>query len=391
MKRENVTYTFIVLLVSCVLMITNGLLVALDNSPKIVSSFQANFTRVWDANTFWGRIVFGVPGLVEGGWAYFWLFLVVLLLIITLRAGIRPRTQKKLGPLMVALALLSIPIGGGFYVGAILGVMAGVYAMEFPKPFIETFVGRITSTLTGGTKVFESVSKDSKGLQTAVLVVILVGLLSGFGACLYSTNLGRIYPNGTPAQEDAVAASNILIGGVLYTDASFYTSVVGSMGVAVLKWLILSALVYLFGAKLLNSDVSFAVLSSVLAFVYVPEILMIAMPMMFTNEPYLSVTYQFLVFPISWPLILFYLSRFWAFVILVFAIEKVLDISRGRAVGTAILVSIPYFIVNYLQLYPMLETPGLRISFTSESSTMILLLGSIALLIAVFLGAFRKE
>jgi ABC-type transport system involved in cytochrome c biogenesis permease subunit len=123
----------------------------------------------------------------------------------------------------------------------------------------------------------------------------------------------------------------------------------------------------------------------------VPEILFILMPVMFPTEPYLSQAWQFMLIPISWPLALYYITHLWSLFILVLAIEKMLDVTRGKAFGTAMLVAIPYFITNYLVLNPILGTPGFRIEFTSISSQMILFISSIALSVAAFLGAFKKE
>ncbi len=389
MKRENLTYTFVILLISTFLMIINGIVIIQDNAPRVVSSFQKeNFTEVWNSQMFWGRVVFGIPSLVEGGLAYFWLLLVVALLIITIRVGMRPKMQKRYGLWIVTLSFLSIPIGGGFYMGAIIGVIVGLYAMEFPKPFRETFIGKIVSVLMGNSKILESLSKDPKNLQIGALAVILVAVVGGFGSCLYVFNLSHIYPAGG---FNATAASRILLQGSLYVGVPFYTSVIASISIGILKWLILSALVYLLGVKLLGSDASFGATSSVLAFVFVPEILFIFMPVMFPTEPYLSQAWQFMLIPVSWPLALYYITHLWSLFILVLAIEKMLDVTRGKAFGTAMLVAIPYFITNYLILNPILGTPGFRIEFTSISSQIILFISSIALSVAVFLGAFKKE
>lgn len=389
MKRENLTYTFVILLTSTILMIINGIVIIQDNAPKVVSSFQKeNFTGIWNSQMFWGRIVFGIPSLVEGGLAYFWLLLVAVLLIITIRVGMRPKMQKRYGLWIVVLSLLSIPIGGGFYLGAIIGAIVGLYAREFPKPFKETFVGKIVSVLMGNSKILESLSKNPKNLQMSAMTVILVAVVGGFGSCLYVFNLSHIYPAGS---FNATAASRILLQGSLYVGVPFYTSVIASISIGILKWLILSALVYLLGVKLLGSDAGFGTTSSVLAFVFVPEILFIFMPVMFPIEPYLSQAWQFMLIPVSWPLILYYITHLWSLFILVLAVEKMLDVTRGKAFGTALLVAIPYFITNYLILNPILGTPGFRIEFTSISSQMILFLSSIALSVAAFLGAFKKE
>lgn len=389
MKRENLTYTFVILLISTVLMIINGIVIIQDNAPRVVSSFQKeNFTGIWNSQMFWGRVVFGVPGLVEGGLAYFWLLLVVVLLLITIRVGMRPKMQRRYGLWIVTLSFLSIPIGGGFYVGAIIGVIVGLYAMEFPKAFEDTFIGKIVGVLMGNSKILENLSKNPKNLQAGALAVMLVAVVGGFGSCLYVFNLSHIY---TAGGLNATAASRILLKGALYVGVPFYTSVIASISIGILKWLVLSVLVYLLGIKLLGSEAGFGVTSGVLAFVFVPEILFIFMPVMFPTEPYLSQAWQFMLIPISWPLVIYYITHIWSLFILVIAIEKMLDVTRGKAFGTALLVAVPYFIINYLILSPILGTPGFRIEFTSVSSQMILFLSSIALSVAAFLGAFKKE
>ena len=389
MKGRSISYTFILLLIGIILMIVNGVVIALDNGPKVISSYQANFTTIWKGDLPWARIIFGIPGLVESGWAYFWLALVLVLLIITIRIGLRPKAQKKFGPWIVGLSILSIPIGGGFYIGSLLGAIVGLYAMEFPRPFEETFIGRIIGTLTGNTKTFEGLNADPKGLQAGVMAVVLVAILGGIGSCLYAINLSHIYIAGNAV--NSTAASRVLLEGRLYTGLSFYTSVVALITIGILKWLVLSALVYVLGVKLLGSDTKFGGLTGALAFVYVPECLFVIMPAVFSNQPYLSQSFQFIIIPVSWPLVLFYLSHLWGFVLLVLAIEKLLDISRGKAFGTGLLISVPYFVITYLAMNPLIGIPGLQILFTSESSMMILFLSSVVLLVAGFLGAFRKE
>jgi hypothetical protein len=159
----------------------------------------------------------------------------------------------------------------------------------------------------------------------------------------------------------------------------------------IIKWLVLSILIFILGVKLPSRNYSLAQVASFSAYVYVPESLLVLLPLMFSNEPYLSFSYQYFLIPVSWPLILIYISRLWAFVILVFALEKTLDISVGKAVGTALFISIPYLLLNYLLITPTLQVPGIRIEFTSDSTMTILPLSAIVLLIAVFLGALKKE
>jgi hypothetical protein len=390
-KTGTLTKIFLALLVSSILIITNGAWIASNAAPIIVSSSPAeSIDAVWKTNTFWGRIVFGFPGFVENYWIYFWLFLSVLLLICTLRIYSNPLLQKRLGIWIVILSILSIPTGGGFYIGAIIGIIAGLYAMEFPKAFKETFPGKIISSLRFKSGLFENMAENTRSVHTAAVTVIVVALLSGFGASLYAYNLDRIYPTGSSAA-DMQAASNILLKGILYIDVSVYVSSVASITVGIIKWLALSVLIFILGVKLADRKISFAHTASFSAYVYVPEILLILMPLMFPNEPYLSLSYQYFLIPVSWPLILIYISRLWAFVILVFALEKTLDISTVKAISVALFVSIPYLLLNYLLITPTLQVPGVRIEFASGSNLMILPLGAIGLLLAVFLGALERE
>lgn len=391
MKTRTATETFLALLIGSILIIANGAWIASNNAPIVISSFSAtSIDAIWNTGTFWGRVVFGFPGFVENGWIYFWLFLSALLPISTFRIYFRPTLQKRLGIWIAILSLLSMPMGGGFYIGAIIGVIAGFYGTEFPKPFKEAFVGKIINNLRFKPEPFENITDKPRSLHIAAVTVIVVALLSGLGTSLYSYNLDRIYPIG-PSAPNIQAASDILLRGALYTDISVCVSSIASITTGIIKWLTLSVLVFILGVKLTNRNVSFTQASSFSAYVYVPESLLILMPLMFPNEPDLSLSHQYFLIPISWPLILIYISRLWAFIILVFALEKTLDISRGKALGTALFVSIPYLLLNYLLITPAIQVPGIRIEFTAGSALMMLLLSSIALLIAVFLGALKTE
>lgn len=391
MSTRTLTKTFLALLFSSILIIVNGAWIASNAAPIVVSSFPAeSVDSIWKTNTFWGRVVFGFPGFVENYWIYFWLFLSALLLICTFRIYFHPVLQKRLGIWIVILSILSIPMGGGFYIGAIMGVIVGFYGAEFPKPFKDTFVGKIINTLRFKSGLFESIADNPHSVHTAAVTVIVVALLSGVGTSLYAYNLDGIYPKGSSAP-DMQVASNILLRGILYTDISVYVSSIASITIGIIKWLTLSVLVFILGVKLANRKVSLAHAASFSAYVYVPEILLILMPLMFPNEPYLSLSYQYFLIPVSWPLILIYISRLWAFVILVFALEKTLDISKVKAIGIALFVSIPYLLLNYLLITPTLQVPGVRIEFTSSSTLMILPLSAIGLLVAVFLGALERE
>ncbi|MBS7632908.1 YIP1 family protein [Candidatus Bathyarchaeota archaeon] len=366
----------------------------MNDAPLIVSSYPASYVEnVTQPTHFWGRIVFGVPNLVEGGMAYFWIFVTAWMAVIAFMIYFKPKKQKHLSRWILLLAILSIPIGAGFYIGAIFAAIVGLYGLELPKPFGETFVGRIISSLRLKSKFFENLVKDSKGLQIAVVTLIIVGLAAGIGNSLYTTNLYKIKAK-SPYDPEAVA--NVFLRGVLYTDITVYTTSISFIAIEIFKWIMLSVIVYVLAVKLADRELTFSQTSTVMAYAFVPEIILFFMPAVFMNEPNLSETWQYLIFPVSWPLVLFYITHLWGFVIMFIALRATFDISTGKAFGAALLAGVPYFLVYYMLIIPTLTLtgapfPGVQIVFAGQSSSMLLLLGSIGLALAVFLGALRKE
>jgi hypothetical protein len=337
---------------------------------------------------FWWRFVSGIPGTVEGGAADFWLFLAVLVLLIDMMIYMKPRNQKSFAPAIVVLSLLSLPIGGGFIIGMIIGLIVGVAGLEWPKNFRETFIGRIINVARLDTESLKMLGTDAARMQTAVLTVIFVAVLSSLGVGIYIVNVNLMHAQDTYTA--LKSTYSILVQGAVYTGVDAYFGATAYIIVGILKWLILSIIVYLVGAKVLGLEFKFRSMATILAFVYVPEILQMFTPFLVTNEPMLSKGALMFLLPITWPLALFYISRIWAFVILVFAIRTIMDLTTMRALGVGLFTGTIYALVNYLYVYPTLNPPGLSIQF-SNSSVAILIIASVATLVAFFLGTFKKQ
>jgi len=370
------TATFILAIVGSILTILNGLLIAINNTPVIFSSFPvASLEEVMKAEVFWGRIAFGVPGLVEDSRALFWLIFAAAMLVSALLLYKKPRNYHTYSLLITIFSLLCIPIGGGFYIGTILGFVGGVSGMEDRKPFKETFLGRMISGVTLDKKLYTVIAENPTTLRTAALVIIFVGILRGIGNGLYAYNANLVKIGGP-------TASRILLDGQVMWHSTPVLTALSLVGITVLEWLILSLVIYWIGVKLMGFAFDYDKVARVLAFAYIPVGLQVFAPLMFSNEPALSFT---------WPFGLYIVSRLWVFVVLVVAIAQMFDFTRWKAFGLVILGGMIYWIIDNMVLIPTLQVPGIVVVLTTESPLFILLSVTAATVIATLFGVFTKK
>jgi len=377
MKDKQFTTTFILTLIGSILIVINALCIAINGAPLIFSFFQASSVEeVMEAKIFWCRIVFGVPGLVEGYWTAFWLIFTLAMFLYTGLLYKKPRKHKNYAIPITICSLLSLPIGGGFYIGAILSFIGGIAGMEWPKPFKETFFGKMLSATFLRSEFFSVVGENPKAIRTASFVVILASILSGIGTGLYTYNVDLIKMGGDKAFGILLQGHVILHNTVIMTSISF-------IGIAVVKWLLLSIAIYGIGAKITGVPSSYDKITRMIAFAYVPESLLMFLPVMFSNEPALS---------FHWPIGLYIVSRIWIFAALVIAITQAFDYPKRKALGVAILGGTIYWVIYHMFVIPTLEIPGVRIAISMpDSSLLVLVLVSVASIIAMLLGVFSKK
>ncbi|MEM2144013.1 MAG: hypothetical protein QW279_01525 [Candidatus Jordarchaeaceae archaeon] len=388
-------------LIGAILILINGAIIIQNNSnPIIISTYQASSTKdIQDPRMFWGRIISGAPGLVERGMAYFWLIFPIGILLLDLWLIRKPRKHAFAGPIIALFAILSLPIGGGFVLGTILAFLGGVAGYEWPKPFKETFFGRMIRVAFLSTKSYNELAEQTNIAHIGVLSLIFVGLIGGIGSSLYAYNVNLINPVYDAKMLKYIysaEADGILLGGILKWAPVVYLSAFSLIGFTVLKWIVLSVIVYVVITRINAKEYSFSKLAGVLAFAYIPECILIFTPFVMTNEPMLSqgVRYSFLpyaVIPISWPLLLYYLSRIWVFIIVVRILESLLEFFRSKAFGIALFTGVLYFIVNNLILMPLLQVPGIRLEFPQQSLLSVQVIMTFLVLLAIPLGAFKKE
>jgi len=378
MKRPEMTPTFFLSLVGAVLILANGLWIVVNGGPIVLSSYPVVSLTDVRENAFWVRISFGIKGLTEGMAALIWLVFGVGMLVSAIRIGTNPRSQKKLGLPIMAFSILTVPIGGGFILGSILGFVGGALGSEWPKPFGTTFLGRMIRAARLDSKLYRTIVEDPGSMRTAAIMIMLINLLSGLGNSLYTYNLSKI-KTGTASE-----VSTILLDGIiLWSNFSILTAL-GFIGIALVKWLVLTLAIYIVGVKIMGSSSSFDMIARSSAFAYVPVLLQVFMPVVFSKyDPFLSST---------WPMSIFFLTNLWMIVSLVVAVRETLDVTTTKALGVVILGGTMYWLANNIFIIPTLELPGIRLELAlPQSLAVLLVLVTLAAVIAIFLGVFTRR
>lgn len=368
---------FITSLTGAILTVINGLYVGINMQPIVILTSRAeSLDEIMKSQHFWGRISFGVPGLIKGLWAWFWMIFPIIMLILTFIIYKKPRSYRTLGLIISTCAALSSPIGGGFYIGAILGFIGGLIYYEWPKPFSETFLGKIFRAMRGETKFFIKICEEPRELNTAVLTLIFIGFISGIGDGLYAYNADLIRKGGTTAFQI------LLEGHILWNEIVLF-SAISIVGMMIVKWLILSTCIYWIGGKLVGLETSYDKVLRAVGFTLTPEVIMFFMPLLFANEPTLT---------FNWPMMLYFTSRAWVFICLIIAIKQIFDFSSTRAFGVALLGGTIYWIIYHMFIAPTLNVPGFRINLSMPGSSIALLtlIGFISL-VATATGVFSRE
>ena len=191
---------------------------------------------------------------------------------------------------------------------------------------------------------------------------------------------------------DSKTAEDILIHGFLLSDVVVWIAALGQIAVWILRWFVLAGVIYVVGVKALGKSTGFDTVLRSVAFAFVPQALFVFLPFVFPTEPFLSATQPLgpLLIPISWPLAIYYVAYIWGFMILVVALEKMLDTFRSKAVGIALMGGTMYWLITSQLLDPLLSNSGIALRFTVESMPGVLGVASIAFLIALWLGALSK-
>jgi len=391
MERKIEKRIFILLFVGAILILINGLWIASIDQPIVISNYPTSAVFVPYRNATYpitsieainatkpgvlGRITFGLQGFVEGAWTIIWIIVAVINLLCVIILYVRPEKHGTYAPLVILLSILSIVMGGGFMLGAVLGFIGGVVMNEWPKPSGETFAGRIIRAARLDRKFYDMIGKDTGTLKTATLTLIFTNILSGLGNGLYAYNAYLV--NKPPSVETPF---RILFLGEIYWDLSIVGTAFSFIGVAIIKWIIFSLIIYFVGVKLRGASPGFDDMARILAFAYVPISLQFFMPLVFLRLPLLW---------FEWPFTVLFITNLWMFIAVAVGLELRLDIPFSRAFGIAILAGSIYWLINSTFIIPYLNPPSL--TFTIESTELKLAILSASTLIAAFFGAFTRH
>jgi len=372
LQKTETSLPFVLAVVGATLIIINGLWIASNGAPIVLSSYPSSTTEqlYTNSSSFWGRISLGIPGYADSAWLLIFLAIAVVGLMCALGLLIEPRRPRNLSLIILACSLLSIPIGGGFIVGAILGIIGGIAGMEWPKPFKETFMGRFLRVLKLDSSVFMEASDEPKFLSQGAGILILANVLSAAGFAIYSLTVDAM-------NTSADATFNVLFLGQIRYDISVFAYPFIYIGIAVIKWFLLSLLIYFVGTKIVGCRKEFDGIATVTAFAYAPILLQIFLPLVFSNQTVL------------WGFVVFFVTNIWMILALLIGVRQALEIPVGRTVGVILLSGGIYWIIDYLAIVPFLEIPG--IWFILKPATFVLLLFSMGALLASLTGIFSKR
>jgi len=318
--------------------------------------------------------------MVEGNWTPFWLIFTLALFGCTIQIYRKPKMHKILGIPMVIFSLLSLPIGGGCIIGSILAFIGGMMAIEWPKSFSDTFIGKMIRAVRLDPKVLGVLFNDPNTVQSGLLALLFTSIVMGLGNTIYVFNVNLIKTKATDAYE-------ILLRGKLGMDIMTIANGVSFIGITFLRWIAFSTILYVIIVKLKGHEADYGKIAYAVAFAFVPLCIQAFLPMLFSNEPYLS---------FNWPFTVLVLSTFWvALVVLVFT-KHVFELKIREALGVTLLAGALYLLLESSVILVItsglsVSLPGVILQLKATSLSVILLFFSLAVTVAILLGALSRK
>lgn len=366
------------LVLGALLILINTIVIALNGMPIIISSYPVSLTpeQVWEdlvaSNNPWWRISFGVYSLVEGSLIFFWIGLAsVNLLLVILTYFKRERAYF----LIMLFSILSIFAGGGFVIGLLLAVIGSSMGLQSSIPTKETFFGRLILALKLDSEFYGSIKEKTQAPKYAMAVVVFINVLSGLGGSVYVYNAQLIINSTSPE-----TAFRILLLGDIFVDGSAFWTPFIYIGVGIMKWLLLSFLLYLIGGMLWGGTEEFGKIAQSTAFAYTPIGLQVFLPFVFSNEPLLTT---------HWPLAIFLVTNIWMLLALLTAIKKSMNLAAKDAISLVALCSTLYWLIVQGMMNPVLHIPGIQ--FALQPLELVLALVSCSVVLSILLGTFSKR
>lgn len=378
MAEKNSTLVFKLSLFAALLIFINGLLIAAQGSPLLYFSSVTDDPEAALAPqaASWWRISLGIPSLINGELILIWLTFSIINLLVALLLYVKPTKHAWWSWMIILCSLLSIPIGGGFIIGMVIGLIGGAIGVEWPKSPGSTFVAKLLRAARLDGTLYEKIGNEDHPLKLAAITIIFVNTLSGLGYGLYKYNLDKIIQLSSPS----VPFRILFLGDISWDYSAVISPMINLIGISLLKWLILSTLIFLVGTKLLGRKNEFDKTGRIVSLAYVPVCLQVFLPVIMGSVAFIKV---------EWPLAVFFFTNIWMTLALLIGVMQLFKINIRQALGVVILAGTFYWLINYLFIIPTLEVPGIRL--TVEPSSLILTLISASTVLAILLGVFTKR
>ncbi len=375
--EEKPIFAFLSSLIGGALMFINGLLVGINKGPLILSTSSISSPQeiVNPTSPFWAKVSFGFRGWVEGPWTLVWLIFASIILYCSIKLYMEPLRRKILCFLILLLSILSISCGGGFIIGLVLAVIGGTIGFEWPTPPRETFLGKIIRAARLDTTLYRSFNENPHSLRHATYALILVNILSGLGGGLYAFSTEKIVN-----AQSLNPAFRILILGEAVLDMSILAPAVINIGLAMLKWITLSLILYLVCTLSLRGKTNLEKIATLVALAYVPVGLQFFTPFMLMSKPYLT---------LAWPFTIYLFTNLWMILVLIAAMQQVLETSFGKALGIVSLGGAFYLWINQT-FFMTLDVPY-SIKFFIQPEPVFLAMLACLVLLAMLFGVFKKR
>jgi len=377
MNRIQIPFPVLLIMVGTFLILLNSLIIAYMGSPIILQSSPASTIQQLQNAPLWFRIVFGIPSYVKGMSIIFWIVIAGISFALSFYIYRKPMKTLLPGIIIIIFSFASLLAGGGFVIGFILSIIGTEIVLQRKTPVSETFFVKLLRACRLDSDFFKQLGQSKENLKETITALILITFASGFGGNLYAINADKVL------HADVDTATKILLQGDIYLSLSaFYVPII-NIGLAIVKWFLLSSIIYVVGSKLLRGSAEFDSIAKVVAFAYAPVILQFFIPFVMFNQPQIS----------AWPIIVAILTNLWMGIALIAGVKVLYEIETRKALGLALISGSSYWILTYKFLLPIIfESSGIPgIIIEINPTEFIFLLLSVLTILAILLGTFSER
>ena len=315
------------------LILLNILLTTMNNAVLMLSSHSETLDAAMQNNTgLWWRIAFGVRGYNQGIQLVLAAIVAAIIIYLSLSLYLGSRNTQSFSLLIMLLSAIALLYGGGFIIGSIMAFIGAALAYETPKPFSETFIGKMLLSMTARLSVFEHFMHDTS-VKDAAMAILFVNLLSGIGNGIFAFNVEKIV-----GATNANIPFEVLFTGKVGFDLVIAQTPMILMGLGIFKWALLSLILFFVGINLFGEKASLASIAACTGFAYAPIALQVFLPFLFTTRPYLT----------TWSVTVSFITDLWMMIILIVGMKIIMNVSYTKSAATVMSCGAIYTLINYL-------------------------------------------